>query len=246
MQNKKYFSLSWPLIRECFKMYWYIPALSFVMYFFAGIFPVLSNLKHIPELENYITESFNNLKFIYMALLIIAPVVSASIMMGYLHRESKALMLHALPMSKNRLFNSYYLSGWILCLIPVALIALLYCAIDPSTEIIQLRDISIWFISSLSMITFFYGIAVLAGSLTGTVYMNLIAVGIMMVIAPLITFIIKTYGEIFIAGFYTLPEGVLDFSVKTNPVFALMFYFQPLTLKAYGIYFVAGLALGAV
>ena len=70
------------------------------MYFFAGIFPVLSNLKHIPELENYITESFNNLKFIYMALLIIAPVVSASIMMGYLHRESKALMLHALPMSK--------------------------------------------------------------------------------------------------------------------------------------------------
>ena len=81
VQNKKYFSLSWPLIRECFKMYWYIPALSFVMYFFAGIFPVLSNLKHIPELENYITESFNNLKFIYMALLIIAPVVSASIMM---------------------------------------------------------------------------------------------------------------------------------------------------------------------
>ena len=39
MQNKNYFSLSWPLIRECFKMYWYIPALSFVMYFFAGIFP---------------------------------------------------------------------------------------------------------------------------------------------------------------------------------------------------------------
>lgn len=246
MQNKNYFSLSWPLIRECFKMYWYIPALSFVMYFFAGIFPVLSNMKHIPELENYITESFNNLKLIYMALLIIVPVVSASIMMGYLHRESKALMLHALPMSKNRLFNSYYLSGWILCLIPVALIALLYCAIAPSTEIIQLRDISIWFISSLSMITFFYGIAVLAGSLTGTVYMNLIAVGIMMVIAPLITFIIKTYGEIFIAGFYTLPEGVLDFSVKTNPVFALIFYFQPLTLKAYGIYFIAGLALGAV
>ena len=25
VQNKKYFSLSWPLIRECFKMYWYIP-----------------------------------------------------------------------------------------------------------------------------------------------------------------------------------------------------------------------------
>lgn len=93
----------------------------------------------------------------------------------------------------------------------MALIALLYCAIAPSTEIIQLRDISIWFISSLSMITFFYGIAVLAGSLTGTVYMNLIAVGIMMVIAPLITFIIKTYGEIFIAGFYTLPEGDAGF-----------------------------------
>lgn len=246
MKNKNYFSLSWPLVRECFRMYWYIPALSFVMYFFSGIFPILSNLKHIPEMEYYVTQSFNNLKFIYMALLVIVPVVSASIMMGYLHREAKALMLHALPMSKNRLFNSYYLSGWILCLIPVVLIAGLYCAVAPGTEIVQMKAILTWLASSVSMITFFYGIAVLAGTLTGTVYMNLIAAGIMMAILPLIILIIKTYAEIFIAGFCALPEGVLDFSVRTNPVFALLFYFAPLSLKAYAVYFVAGLVIGVL
>ena len=68
VQNKKYFSLSWPLIRECFKNVMVYSALSFVMYFFAGIFPVLSNLKHIFGAGEYITGIFL-LKFIspYMA-----------------------------------------------------------------------------------------------------------------------------------------------------------------------------------
>ncbi len=82
MQNKKYFSLSWPL-RECFKNVIGISGLSFVMYFFAGIFPVLSNLKHI-RAELYNRNLFANL-FTAYGFLIIAPVVSASIAMGYLH-----------------------------------------------------------------------------------------------------------------------------------------------------------------
>ena len=44
MRRGNWFALSWPLMWECFKMYWYIPALSFVLYFFIGVFPLLSHI----------------------------------------------------------------------------------------------------------------------------------------------------------------------------------------------------------
>lgn len=246
MKNNNFFSFSWPLIRESFKMYWYIPALSFVMYFFVGMFPVLSNWKRLPDFEYYISQLFDNMTWAYVLLLATVPVVAGAMVMGYMHRGPKTMMLHALPISKSRMFNSYYLSGWILCQIPILLMSILYCAIAPKVDIIQLSDVLRWFISSVSIITFFYSISVLAGTLTGTVYMNLIATGIMLVIAPLIMLITKMYCEMFIPGFYIMPDVIQYFTVKTNPLFALLFYYEPLSVKAYIIYFIIGVVIAGV
>ncbi len=243
MKNRNFFSFSWPLIRECFRIYWCIPALSFVLYFFAGIFPILSNLKRIPELEYYFVEAMSNLKIAYMLLLVLVPVIAASLMMGFMHNRSKALLLHTMPLSKDRLFNSYYVSGLTICLVPVVLMAILYCFIAPGTEVIQFKDICGWFLGSAAVITFFYGVAVLAGSLTGTVYMNLIVTGILMFIVPLVMYIIKTYCQLFIVGFYKLPDSLVDFCINTNPVFSLLYYQEPLSAKMYVIYFIAGVLI---
>lgn len=245
MKNHNFFSFSWPLIRESFKMYWYIPALSFVMYFFVGIFPVLSNWKRLPDFEYYINQLFDNMSWSHVLLLITVPVIAGAMVMGYMHRESKTMMLHALPISKNRMFNSYYLSGWILCQIPIFLMSILYCAIAPKVDVICFSDVLRWFISSVSIITFFFSISVLAGTLTGTVYMNLIATGIILVIAPLIMLIVRMYCEMFIPGFYTMPDFIRHFTVKTNPLIALLFYYEPLSVKAYIIYFIIGIIIAA-
>ena len=245
MKNHNFFRFSWPMIRESFKMYWYIPALSFVMYFFVGIFPVLSNWKRLPDFEYYINQLFDNMSWSHVLLLITVPVIAGAMVMGYMHRESKTMMLHALPISKNRMFNSYYLSGWILCQIPIFLMSILYCAIAPKVDVICFSDVLRWFISSVSIITFFFSISVLAGTLTGTVYMNLIATGIILVIAPLIMLIVRMYCEMFIPGFYTMPDFIQHFTVKTNPLIALLFYYEPLSVKAYIIYFIIGIIIAA-
>ena len=243
MKNRNFFSFSWPLIRESFKMYWYIPALSFVMYFFVGMFPVLSNWKRLPDFEYYISQLFDNMAWSYMLLLATVPVITGAMVMGYMHRGTKTMMLHALPISKNRMFNSYYLSGWILCQLPILFMSILYCAIAPKVDIIHFSDVLEWFISSVSIITFFFSISVMAGTLTGTVYMNLIATGIMLVIVPLTMLIIRMYCEMFIPGFYMMPDFIQNFTAKTNPLFDLLFYYEPLSVKEYIIYFIIGVII---
>src|SRR5699024_4547069 len=110
MPGKKYLALSLPLMRECFKVYWYIPVLSFVVYFFTGIFPLLSHLSNMASVDYYIKNSLSNTNFIYIALLCVVPILVAILMMGFLHNESKAVMLHSMPFSRDRIFNSYYTS----------------------------------------------------------------------------------------------------------------------------------------
>ena len=100
MRRGNWFALSWPLMWECFKMYWYIPALSFVLYFFIGVFPLLSHISNIGIVDYYIQNSLNNGNLIYVAMLCVVPIVVALLVMGFLHNEPKAVMLHAMPLSK--------------------------------------------------------------------------------------------------------------------------------------------------
>ena len=52
--TKNSFGLSKPLMLEILKMYWYVPVLSFVLYFFTGIFPILINIRRLAEMDYYI------------------------------------------------------------------------------------------------------------------------------------------------------------------------------------------------
>lgn len=236
MKDKNIFSFSLPTMKECFKMYWYIPALSFVMYFFAGIFPILSNLKRIPEIEYYVEECLDNLSLIYMVLLLAVPVITASLMMGFLHNQQKSMMIHALPISKGRLFNTYYLSGWILCQIPIVLMGLIYIAIAAQAEAIYVIDVCGWVLTSAAIITFFYAISVFTGTLTGTTIMNLIGSGIIMVIIPLIMSIARGYCRIFIAGFYSFPDAIVNIVEKVNPLLAMISAGSALPYRLHFIY----------
>ena len=74
MKNKRMFSLSKALITENLKMYWYLPALSFIAYFMAGIFPLImdSSLRTDPN-RTYLEDSLNNMNFFFGLLLVAAP-----------------------------------------------------------------------------------------------------------------------------------------------------------------------------
>lgn len=218
MKNKRIFSLSKALITENLKMYWYLPALSFIAYFMAGIFPLImdSSLRTDPN-RTYLEDSLNNMNVFFCLLLVAVPLIAAVTMMGYFHKPAQAMTIHAQPFSRNRIYCSQTLTGWLLCVLPVAAMTLLYLFIAgmPAASLY-------WGFNSVAILTFFYGLFVLAGSLVGSSVMQVLLSGVLFGIVPLILWLVYCYCESFLNGFYTMPEGMEDFMSRSNPLLYLL------------------------
>ena len=93
------------------------------------------------------------------------------------------------------------------------------------------------------MITYFYGIAVLSGSLTGTTAMNLFTAGVIMVIVPVIVKILNGYFVNFVPGYYELPDWMIEIAEKSNPLFALLFRREEMDYKLCVIYLLTGICI---
>lgn len=246
MRNKGIFSVSPALIRENFKLCWYVPALAFLLYFFAGIFPIILNLSDMGSIARYVNNSLNNYNVIYPIYMAGIPLVAAMLMMSFFHKPAKALALHAQPYSRSKLFNSHVVSGWLMCIIPVVLTALLYLVfmretliystselvmdslfvtgepITDSHNIYTFGAVMMWLASSIGMMTFFYGLYILAGSLTGNSAMHLLLSGLFFIIVPALLLIVSTYCESYIKGFVSLPDWVSDVMRCFNPLIMMI------------------------
>ena len=116
-----YFSVSRPLIIENLRRFWAIPALSFLVYFFSGIFPILMSYKHINNISGYIQLTLNNQQPFYLFAHLLFPIITAVIIFRYLQGISSVSVMHALPFTRMKLYNSSFLSGLILTLSPILL-----------------------------------------------------------------------------------------------------------------------------
>ena len=246
MRNKGIFSVSPAPIRENFKLCWYVPALAFLLYFFAGIFPIILNLSDMGSIARYVNSSLNNYNVVYPLYMAGIPLVAAMLMMSFFHKPAKALAMHAHPYSRSKLFNSHVLSGWLMCIIPVVLTALLYLVfmretliystselvmdslfvtgepITDSHNIYTFGAVMMWLASSIGMMTFFYGLYILAGSLTGNSAMHLLLSGLFFIIVPALLLIVSTYCESYIKGFVSLPDWVSDVMRCFNPLIMMI------------------------
>lgn len=237
--------VSGALMKEIFRMYWYIPFVTFVLYFFTGIIPILSNMSNIDSIDYYIYESMKNTNIIYTGIMCITPVITAVLMMSFLHKPAKAMMLHSLPMSKKRIFNSYYISGWIMCILPLVLMVIPYMLLALKIDILARMDIVRWVLSSAAVMTWFFGITVLAGSLTGTAIMNILSAGVLTVIFPMLVYILDSYCDIFIPGYYQMPEWLKNISDNFNPAMNLLFRYREdgASDAVFAVYFIVGILL---
>lgn len=248
MKYKNPLCISGALMKEIFRMYWYIPVFTFMLYFFAGIMPILSNMSNMDSIDYYIHESVKNMNIIYTGIVCVVPVITAVLMMGFIHKESKALMLHIQPLSKNRIFNSYYISGWLMCIIPLLITTALYLLLSFRIHAITRFDIIYWLLSSIAVMTWFFGITVFAGTLTGTAVMNLLAAGVLTIIFPVLVSIAEAYCNIFISGYYKMPECVTYIAENYNPMLNMLFrYGEEETGRTivFAVYFAVGVLLAA-
>ncbi|MCI5533807.1 MAG: hypothetical protein MR440_03450 [Firmicutes bacterium] len=238
MKNKNLFALSPALILENFKMYWYLPVLSLIIYFFGGIFPIITNYDNLYSINYLIQNNFNNLSLVFIPLLIIVPLTAACIAMSFFHRENRALAMHAQPYSKSRLFNSQVASGWLMCILPLLVMALLYLCFmkevapdvtssviphTPEDNVYTAAAVFGWLGDSVVIATFFYGMFVLAGALVGTVIMQVLLSGVMFVILPLMIFIVNAFCDSFLLGYVGMSDFAETLMRDANPLLRLVF-----------------------
>ena len=77
------FACSLTLLLENFKLYWYIPLLSFAAYFFGGIFPIITHRENIDDYSGFLTNSFANYNVAYLPLLVFVPLIASVTVMNF-------------------------------------------------------------------------------------------------------------------------------------------------------------------
>ena len=255
------FACSLPLLLENFKLYWYIPLLSFVAYFFGGIFPIITHRENIDDYSDFLTNSFANYNVAYLPLLVFVPLIASVTVMNFYHRQDRAIALHSQPLSKSRIFNSQILSGWLMCELPLLLTALLYLcfmtecnntiyeyssisANNPEVESINVytaANIARWLGSTTAMMTFFYGLYTLAGALVGTGIMQVLLSGVFFGACPMLLFIAQGYCQEFLRGYSGMSQTAENLMLGANPAVQIISKFgEMLSLKLCLIYLAAG------
>lgn len=250
MNFKNPFALSPALILENLKMYWYVPALSFVIYFMSGIFPILINREQNESLAYFIHNSLRNYSFPFCLLMIFVPLVAAVMMMVFMHKPARAMAIHSQPFSRSKIFNSHVLTGWCMCVLPIIFMTIFYLLFRrdlyihsefyfenggaeyyETTSVYTVGNVLLWFFSSLAIVTFFYGMYVLAGSLVGSSTMHVLLCGVFFVILPLILWLSVMYCENFLYGFSEMPEYINQLMSDANPILYLMFHAAGTTIS---------------
>ncbi len=256
------FACSLTLLLENFKLYWYIPLLSFVAYFFGGIFPIITHRENIDDYSGFLTNSFANYNVVYLPLLVFVPLIASVTVMNFYHRQDRAIALHSQPLPKSRIFNSQILSGWLMCALPLLLTALLYlcfmteCNVYTVTEydnfysgspaaqsvnIYTAANIARWFGSTTAMMTFFYGLYTLAGALVGTGIMQVLLSGVFFGACPMLLFIAQGYCQEFLRGYSGMSQTAENLMLGANPAVQIISKFgEMLSLKLCLIYLAAG------
>lgn len=234
------------LIVENFRMYWYIPLLSFAAYFFGGIFPILANRDNIDDYARFLQHSFEGFNAAYLLLMAFLPLIASVTVMSFYHKQDRAIALHSQPFAKSRIFNSQILSGWLMCELPILLTALLYlcfmkeCYIhtvsdssgfysnDPATleiNIYTAANVLRWLGSTTAMMTFFYGLYTLAGALVGTGIMQVLLSGVFFGALPLILFIANAYCDEFLRGYAGMSDLAENLMLGSNPILKVISHY---------------------
>ena len=103
-------------------------------------------------------------------VLFLAALLAAMIMLSYLYNSRSANMFHSLPLRREELFFTNYLSGLSFLLIPKLIATFLGVFVCAAVGITELQYLLIAFLYIAGMLTFFYSFAFVAGMLVGQLW----------------------------------------------------------------------------
>ena len=236
MNSKKSYSsnsiLSVPLIVENLKRFWLGSVLAFIGYFIICCVPVLMNWGET------VGPILNTIRIPAVLWGSGVAVVAALLIYRYLHQQSSAAIVHAMPLSRKQLFHSNFLSGMILCLAPAVLTGAILLVIRAArgpldyvdfdtansivkTDLFSYGQIFLFIAAILTVMVIVYAVAMLAAVLTGTSLtqagMNVVLLGVF----SAVVLILIGFGSLFLFGF-TPPENLSSLAMYLSPVSGLL------------------------
>ena len=176
-----YFNLSGALIRENIRRFWALSVLSFIGYFLSGILPIIFSYSKLDGMNWQIQQLLNNQYFPYGFFHLVVPVVAAVVLYRYLHSPGSVTMVHGLPLTRAKIFNSNFLSGLILIVLPlIATTLILLLLVKPvfayggTEDLFTTTLVLQWLWQSLIVVSSVYGIGVFAGVVSGNTALHML------------------------------------------------------------------------
>ena len=134
-------------------------------------------------------------------------IIAAMAVYGYLYTSRSACTMHSLPIKRQSLFLTNYLSGLSMVLIPNVIIAILTISAGVCRGVFLPVPVLLWLLLWSVCFIFFFSFATFCAMLTGSilalptfyVIFNFLAAGLMFIITPVM--------EYFLYGFFSI-EGV--------------------------------------
>lgn len=201
MKSKKSFNISFLLIAQDLKRFWLLPAMTGLIYllFSTALF------------NSVISSAFSGHNVLNLLQQTAVPISASICCFAYLHSRDSAVLAHAMPFNRKKIFFSHALSGWILSMIPVVICALLFLppfsgSFHPElSHIEQIKEILIWTLKTAVGTTFVYSVSVLASVVAGTVVTHLLLAMFFNGVVPVVVFLTNRYMNIFLFGMCDFP-----------------------------------------
>jgi len=232
MKSKaSYFSISKPLILENLRRFWAIPALAFLVYFLSGVFPILMSYSHLNDMASYIQMSLNNQQPFYMFAHLMFPIMAAVVIFKYLQGISSVSVMHSMPFTRAKLYNSGFISGLILIAAPILANGLILLAISKpvynqygtesgifveSINLFSRAGILNWLWVSLLIAFVIYAVSVFAGIVTGNSLMHFAAAIWFNFLIPALYAVFIAYFSHYLYGFDTSGNWT-EYGMRISP-----------------------------
>lgn len=207
MKSKKSFcNLSAVLVSRNLKQFWLIPFAAFLAYFIRGILPLIVKSSNYETLRYLTDETLSNHDIVFLGVLMVLPICASIAVFSYLHGNAPAIVMHAMPFSRKKLYRSSILSGLIMILLPVLLIGICYAvllrgdAYDLSPEALPS-----WIVRTLISAFFVYAVSALAAVVAGSVVTHILLAMFFNGLLPITTFIINRFMSAFLFGYADPP-----------------------------------------
>ncbi len=232
MRSKaSYFSISMPLIRENMRRFWAVPVLAFLVYFLSGVFPILMAYKDLASLAYYIEMSLHNMQPFFMGAHLLVPVITAVLLYRYLQNVSSVAVMHSMPFTRSKLFNSGFVSGLILITVPILLNGIILLLLSKPTyrqwgyaenltistvNVFSTGEILNWIGTSVLIVLVLFSVAVFTGIVTGNNLMHLLTSYFFIFLIPLLYAVFNFYFQEFLYGF-DLSGNWMEICLSISP-----------------------------